>query len=122
MKSSEEYSRKIDEYIDRKVSSVHSYFDTTNQILGLIGFSLGLSCLGTNNPKLFASLCLILVAVSWGASIGRLRKDIDELKGLGHPSIMPLNVLKNTWQSIAAFAFLAAIAIGRITKDGIIIL
>lgn len=119
MKSSEDYSKKIDEYIDKKVASVHNYFDTTNQILGLIGFSLGLSCLGTNNPKLFASLCLILVAVSWGVSIGRLRKDIDELKGLGHPSIRPLNVLRNTWQSIAAFAFLAAIAAGEITTDGL---
>lgn len=118
MKSSEDYSRKIDEYIDKKVASVHNYFDTTNQILGLIGFSLGLGCLGTNNPKLFGSLCLILVVVSWGVSIGRLRKDIDELKGLSHPSVRPLNVLKNTWQSIAALVFLAAIAVGEITKDG----
>ena len=118
MKSSNDYAEKIELYMEKRVKSVNAYFDNTNQILGLIGVSLGLGCLGTENPKFFASLCLVLVIASWGVSIDRLHKDIDELKRAGHPIVKPMSVLKHTWQSMIALAFLAAIAAGEITKQG----
>jgi len=118
LKSSNDYSEKIERYIEERVESVNAYFDNTNQILGLIGFSLGLGCLGTESPRFFASLCLVLVIASWGVSIDRLRKNIDELKSAGHPIVKPMSVLKHTWQSMVALAFLAAIATGEITKQG----
>ncbi len=117
--SDHSYSARIDAYFEQKAKSAQQYFESTNQILGILGFSLGIGCLGTENPPGFAVLCLMLVTVAWGISIKKLRVDLDELKYVEHESVSFLNVMKNTYLSIISLVFLALIAMNVVTPTGI---
>ena len=113
------YSDRIEEYFAQKVKSAQEYFETTNQILGILGFSLGVSCLGTADPSEFAILSLMVITTAWGMSIKKLQADLDELKYVGHDVVSFCNVLKNTYLSIIALVFLALIAMDVVTPEGV---
>lgn len=117
--SDQSYSDRIEEYFAQKAKSAQQYFETTNQILGILGFSLGISCLGTGNPSEFALLSLMIITTAWGMSIKKLRADLEELKYVGHDSVAFWNVMKNTYLSIIALVFLALIAMNVVTPTGV---
>jgi hypothetical protein len=118
--SDQSYSDRIDEYFKERAKSAQQYFETTNQFLGILAFSLGIGCLGTESSREFAALSLILVTLAWRASIKRLKSDLNELKYVDHESLKVWNVVKNTYLSIAALVFLVAVAAGEITTTGIL--
>jgi hypothetical protein len=108
--------------MSEKLEKIRKYHNFLNEVIALFSFGIGLQCLSlpkvkflghTVGKEFFASISLLFVLVVIAEPMRRIKADYDEL-GRNH-------AFKDTWllfirglPFIAAFVFLALIALGKI--------
>ncbi len=72
-KITSKYRKKVEEQFKQWASFL-------NNAVGLLSFTLGLACLGTQKPSINAAFCLIVVTLVWSEGRTYFPKEVSKLR------------------------------------------
>lgn len=104
--------------IQNALEQAERYFETTNQILGVLAVTVGLSCFSANNIKFYAWFSLFFLVLAWGSSFAGYKRRLQMLKIINHPKMNAWYIIKRCYVAFIGWAFLFAIAYGYLDKNG----
>ncbi|MCG5496592.1 hypothetical protein [Ectothiorhodospira variabilis] len=96
-------------------SLVDDYFDYSNQLLGVLAFTIGVAALAFQDPRPIAWIGVVFVILAWGAGLYRYKVRWKADHGAKTLSIWA--VVKRGYLSIIGLAFLGALALGIIPGE-----
>jgi hypothetical protein len=106
------------ELIDKSVRATESYFNYTNNLLGIVGFPIGIGCISTQNPPFYAFLSLFFLWTIWGWEIRAYRSKLKILRNIKHPSMTPWTAIRRSPAALVSMLFLGCIAMGWFDTSG----
>jgi hypothetical protein len=113
-----EQTQRVQATVQEALLHAERYFETTNNILGVLAVTVGLSCLSAENVKFYAWLSSVFLVLAWGASFEGYRRRLKMLKMIGHRKMSTWYIIKRCYVALLSWAFLGAIAIGYLDKTG----
>ena len=63
------------------------YFDSSNNILGLLSFTIAIGCLGVSNSIFYAWCGLFFLPFVWRNSFKNYSKQLNMLRNIDHPKM-----------------------------------
>jgi hypothetical protein len=106
------------ELIDESVRAAESYFSFTNNLLGIVGFPIGIGCISTENPIFYAFLSVLFLWTVWGFEIRAYKRKLQILRSIKHQSMTPWAVIKRSPAALISMLFLGCIATGWLDNSG----
>jgi hypothetical protein len=94
-----EYLKNVDEYVKE-----------TNQFMGLLPITLGLSCI--NKPSYLAWGALFFTVCFWHSRIQSGRHCLDALKEIKDEAVQPTRIIMRCWFALLGWTFLGVVALG----------
>ena len=113
-----ERSQRVQATVQDALLQAERYFETINQVLGVLAFTIGLSCFSAENVQFYACLSLVFLVLAWGASFEGYRRRLKMLKIIQHKKMSAWYIIKRCYVAFLGWAFLGAIAIGYLDKTG----
>lgn len=98
------------------VENAQRYFQTANEIFGVLAFGIALACISTNNPQFYGWLALVFVFLVWLSNFLKFKSEFVQLKDTSVLSVS--NVLKKSFLALTGWAFLGSVAIGVFDSSG----
>lgn len=92
------------------------YFQTVNEIFGILSFGIALACISTENPQFYGLLAVVFVFLVWLSNFIKFRSEFLELKNTS--ALSASNVFKNSFIALIGWSFLGAVAIGLFDSSG----
>lgn len=93
-------------------ASANEYVMETNQYLGVMAFTIGLSCMG--KPSGYAWLALVFLPIIWSSRFAAYRHRLNALRAIGHEVMRPSFLLVKCIPALAGWLFLGCVALGII--------
>ncbi|WP_196140726.1 hypothetical protein [Aliikangiella sp. G2MR2-5] len=105
-------------YIENEIKKrVNSWYLFLNQIFGIIGFSLGLGCLGTSSPAFYACISIIFITSLYIPGYLKRKQFIKFLRENNHPEFKMIKIFKQGLPFFIGYLFLFLVAFGVLESD-----
>jgi hypothetical protein len=111
-------SEPVQATINDALKETEKYFESTNQILGVLAVTTGIGCFGTANVKFYSAFSLIFLVLAWVTSFQGYRHRLRMLKIINHPNMTPWYIIKRCYVAFLGWVFLLAILYGVIDTNG----
>ena len=70
--------------MDDSVLAAEDYIDFTNNLLGIIGFPIGIGCISTANPQFYAFFSIGFLMLAWSCEIPTYKRKLRILRDIKH--------------------------------------
>lgn len=111
-------NEKVKNTVYESLIYAERYYETTNNILGVLAVTVGLSCFSAENVKFYAFFSHVFLIFAWGASFEGYRRRLIMLKIIQHVKMTPWYIIKRCYVAFLGWGFLLAIALGWLDKTG----
>ena len=107
------------EEADTNLAVIEKYFLTTNNVLGVLAFSTGLSCMGLEQQAMYGWISLFFILFAWYSEFSSYKEKLVSLRKSQCKEMKACYILKKCSVALAGFIFLGSVALGICTKNGI---
>ena len=107
------------ERIQKLLARSDEYYGQTNDIIGVIGFTIALACVATENPAFYGQLAAIFILFVWLCKVFPSTRDNIELKKLGHDGgDTVFKAVLKTLPALVSWFFIIFVAFGCFDTHG----
>ena len=100
---------QVEATLNRKLTT---WYDFLNNLYGLVGFALAVSCLGTNSPKFYACLSLIFLISVYLPKRKKYQQFLKFLREIRHRRFGLAAILVENLPFVIGFSSLVLVAVG----------
>jgi hypothetical protein len=112
-------AQERDAVIRQRLQDAHDYAQRTNDLVGLFGFTMGVACVSTENPRFYGALSFALLIFAWSSLQHTYGKRLRLLREIGHPDLKPYALQRRMRIGLIGYTFLFAVTMGYFDKSGL---